>query len=62
MKTIRNSVIVGVSLLSGCAHFDTKHLVHNGFSSSSDKESVRYMPKDFGDSHYTNQTHWDTRY
>ncbi|WP_104748754.1 hypothetical protein [Helicobacter cetorum] len=61
MKIIRNSVIVGVSLLSGCAYFDTKRLVHNGFSSS-EKEKVRYMPEDFGDSYYTNQTHWDTRY
>ncbi|AFI05739.1 hypothetical protein [Helicobacter cetorum] len=60
METIRNSVLIGASLLSGCSYFDSKHFVYN--NQASEQEKVRYTPKDFGDPYYTNHTHWDTRH
>ncbi len=61
MKTIRNSVFIGASLLGGCAsvetYFDALRVacVKNAFI----EKELCYTPKDFGNPYFTNQT--DTR-
>ncbi|WQY61563.1 urease-enhancing factor [Helicobacter pylori] len=61
MKTIRNSVFIGSSLLGGCAsvetYFDTLRVacVKDAFI----EKELCYTPKDFGNPYFTNQT--DTR-
>ncbi|MGL2390877.1 urease-enhancing factor [Helicobacter pylori] len=58
MKTIRNSVFIGASLLSGCAsvetYFDALRVacVKNAVI----EKEVCYTPKDFGSSYFSNQT------
>ncbi|MBH0283274.1 urease-enhancing factor [Helicobacter pylori] len=58
MKTIRNGVVVGVSLLGGCAsvetYFDALRVacVKNAVI----EKEVCYTPKDFGSSYFSNQT------
>ncbi|WQY46087.1 urease-enhancing factor [Helicobacter pylori] len=58
MKTIRNGVVVGVSLLGGCTsvetYFDALRVacVKNAVI---EKEAL-YTPKDFGSSYFSNQT------
>ncbi|MGL2728554.1 urease-enhancing factor [Helicobacter pylori] len=58
MKTIRNSVVVGVSLLGGCTsvetYFDALRVacVKNAVI----EKEVCYTPKDFGSSYFSNQT------
>ncbi|GAA7092342.1 hypothetical protein ID0205_11450 [Helicobacter pylori] len=46
MKTIRNSVFIGVSLLGGCASVETYFDALRVASINIEKE-VRYTPKDF---------------
>ncbi len=49
MKTIRNSVFIGVSLLGGCASVETRFdalRVASVKDAATEKES-RYIPKDF---------------
>ncbi|WP_283448298.1 urease-enhancing factor [Helicobacter pylori] len=61
MKTIRNSVFIGASLLGGCASVETRFdalrvaCIKDAFI----EKELCYMPKDFGNSYFTNQT--DTR-
>ncbi|UOR21748.1 urease-enhancing factor [Helicobacter pylori] len=49
MKTIRNSVFIGVSLLGGCAsvetYFDALRVA--SVKDATIEKKVRYMPKDF---------------
>lgn len=58
MKTIRNSVFIGVSLLGGCTsvetYFDALRVacVKNAVI----EKEVCYTPKDFGSSYFSNQT------
>ncbi|GAA7252701.1 hypothetical protein BD0084_05110 [Helicobacter pylori] len=58
MKTIRNGVVVGVSLLGGCAsvetYFDALRVacVKNAVI----EKEVCYTPKDFSSSYFSNQT------
>ncbi|EJB73083.1 urease-enhancing factor [Helicobacter pylori] len=58
MKTIRNGVVVGVSLLGGCTsvetYFDALRVacVKNAVI----EKEVCYTPKDFGSSYFSNQT------
>ncbi|MCQ2803912.1 urease-enhancing factor [Helicobacter pylori] len=58
MKTIRNGVVVGVSLLGGCTsvetYFDALRVacVKNAVI----EEEAHYTPKDFGSSYFSNQT------
>ncbi len=47
MKTIRNSVFIGASLLGGCASVETRFDALRVASVNIEKE-VRYTPKDFG--------------
>ncbi|WP_187853052.1 urease-enhancing factor [Helicobacter pylori] len=64
MKTIRNGVVVGVSLLGGCASVETRFdalrvaCIKDAFDAFIEKE-LCYTPKDFGNPYFTNQT--DTR-
>ncbi len=66
MKTIRNGVVVGVSLLGGCTSVETRFdalrvaCIKNAFIRKRiiEKE-LCYTPKDFGNPYFTNQT--DTR-
>ncbi|OOQ39523.1 urease-enhancing factor [Helicobacter pylori] len=58
MKTIRNGVVVGVSLLGGCTSVETRFdalRVACIKDTSIEKES-HYMPKDFGSFYFSNQT------
>ncbi|MCQ2881903.1 urease-enhancing factor [Helicobacter pylori] len=58
MKTIRNSVFIGASLLGGCASVETRFdalRVACIKDTSIEKES-HYTPKDFGNPYFTNQT------
>ncbi|WP_131142724.1 urease-enhancing factor [Helicobacter pylori] len=58
MKTIRNSVFIGSSLLGGCAsvetYFDALRVacVKNAVI----EKEVYYTPKDFGSPYFSNQT------
>ncbi len=58
MKTIRNSMFIGASLLGGCAsvgtYFDALRVACVK-DTSIEKES-HYMPKDFGSFYFSNQT------
>ncbi|MGL2653019.1 urease-enhancing factor [Helicobacter pylori] len=61
MKTIRDGVVVGVSLLGGCASVETRFdalrvaCIKDAFI----EKELCYTPKDFGNPYFTNQT--DTR-
>ncbi|MGN8468964.1 urease-enhancing factor [Helicobacter pylori] len=58
MKTIRNSVFIGSSLLGGCASVETRFdalRVAYIKDTSIEKES-HYTPKDFGSPYFSNQT------
>ncbi|GHP69862.1 hypothetical protein VN1196_13070 [Helicobacter pylori] len=56
MKTIRNSVFIGASLLGGCASVETRFDALRVASVNIEKE-VRYTPKDFDSPYYfSNQT------
>ncbi|EJB36421.1 urease-enhancing factor [Helicobacter pylori] len=58
MKTIRNSMFIGASLLGGCASVETRFdalRVACIKDTSIEKES-HYTPKDFGGSYFSNQT------
>ncbi|GHP92376.1 hypothetical protein VN1203_13030 [Helicobacter pylori] len=46
MKTIRNSVFIGASLLGGCTSVETRFDALRVASVNIEKE-VRYTPKDF---------------
>ncbi|PUD62756.1 urease-enhancing factor [Helicobacter pylori] len=58
MKTIRNSVFIGVSLLGGCisveTYFDALHVacVKNAVI----EEEAHHTPKDFDSPYFSNQT------
>ncbi|WP_187916958.1 urease-enhancing factor [Helicobacter pylori] len=58
MKTIRNGVVVGVSLLGGCAsvetYFDALRVAC--VKNTVIEEEAHYTPKDFGSSYFSNQT------
>ncbi|BDA03323.1 hypothetical protein OHP003_05980 [Helicobacter pylori] len=49
MKTIRNSVFIGVSLLGGCASVETRFdsLRVACVKDAATEKEVRYTPKDF---------------
>ncbi|EJB44888.1 urease-enhancing factor [Helicobacter pylori] len=58
MKTIRNGVVVGVSLLGGCASVET---YFDALRVACIKDAViekeaRHTPKDFGSPYFSNQT------
>ncbi|MCQ2899160.1 urease-enhancing factor [Helicobacter pylori] len=58
MKTIRNSMFIGASLLGGCASVETRFdalRVARVKDTSIEKES-HYTPKDFGSFYFSNQT------
>ncbi|GAA6928128.1 hypothetical protein HpVH80_14840 [Helicobacter pylori] len=58
MKTIRNSMFIGASLLGGCTSVETRFdalRVACIKDTSIEKES-HYTPKDFGGSYFSNQT------
>ncbi|RVZ72607.1 urease-enhancing factor [Helicobacter pylori] len=58
MKTIRNSVFIGASLLGGCASVDTRFdalRVACVKDAVIEKES-HHTPKDFGSPYFSNQT------
>ncbi|GAA9063576.1 hypothetical protein Taitung243_13370 [Helicobacter pylori] len=58
MKTIRNSVFIGASLLGGCASVETRFdalRVASVKDAATEKES-RYTPKDFDSPYFSNQT------
>ncbi|WP_104744700.1 urease-enhancing factor [Helicobacter acinonychis] len=64
MKTIRNGVFIGASLLGGCASVETRFdtlRVACIKDASIEKESC-YTPKDFSSPYFTDQTHWDSRF
>ncbi|WP_101020113.1 urease-enhancing factor [Helicobacter pylori] len=58
MKTIRNSVFIGASLLGGCAsvgtHFDALRVAC--IKDAVIEKEVCYTPKDFGSPYFSNQT------
>ncbi len=58
MKTIRNGVVVGVSLLGGCTsvetYFDALRVAC--VKDTVIEKEVCYTPKDFGSSYFSNQT------
>ncbi|MGL2646697.1 urease-enhancing factor [Helicobacter pylori] len=58
MKTIRNSVVVGVSLLGGCTSVETylDALRVACVKNAVIEKEVCYTPKDFGSSYFSNQT------
>ncbi len=60
MKTIRNSMFIGASLLGGCAsvetRFDALRVACIKDAVAVIEKEVRYMPKDFGSSYFSNQT------
>ncbi|GAA7615977.1 urease-enhancing factor [Helicobacter pylori] len=55
MKTIRNSVFIGASLLGGCASVETRFDALHVASVNIEKK-VHYMPKDFDSPYFSNQT------
>ncbi|RKV43232.1 urease-enhancing factor [Helicobacter pylori] len=61
MKTIRNSMFIGASLLGGCASVETRFdalrvaCIKGAFI----EKELCYTPKDFGNPYFSNQT--DTR-
>ncbi len=58
MKTIRNSVFIGSSLLGGCAsvetYFDALRVAC--IKDAVIEKEVCYTPKDFGSFYFSNQT------
>ncbi len=58
MKTIRNSVFIGASLLVGCASVETYFdaLCVASVKDATIEKKVRYMPKDFDSPYRTDQT------
>ncbi|WQS94102.1 urease-enhancing factor [Helicobacter pylori] len=58
MKTIRNSVFIGASLLGGCASVETRFEVLRvacAKDATIEKE-MHYAPKDFDSPYFSNQT------
>ncbi len=55
MKTIRNSVFIGASLLGGCASVETRFDALRVASVNIEKE-VCYTPKDLDSPYFSNQT------
>ncbi len=58
MKTIRNSMFIGASLLGGCASVETRFdalRVAYVTDSTIEKEAL-YTPKDFDSPYFSNQT------
>ncbi len=55
MKTIRNGVVVGVSLLGGCASVETRFdaLRVACVKDAVIEKEVHYTPKDFGGPYHT---------
>ncbi|GAA8090322.1 hypothetical protein Neuguinea78_12550 [Helicobacter pylori] len=55
MKTIRNSVFIGASLLGGCAsvetYFDALHVAY--IKDAVIEKEARYTPKDFANPYHT---------
>ncbi|WP_033619061.1 hypothetical protein [Helicobacter pylori] len=62
MKTIRNGVVVGVSLFGGCASVETRFdaLRVACIKDAVIEKELRYTPKDFSNPYYIDQT--DTRF
>ncbi|WP_033603841.1 hypothetical protein [Helicobacter pylori] len=62
MKTIRNGVVVGVSLFGGCASVETRFdaLRVACVKDAVIEKELRYTPKDFSNPYYIDQT--DTRF
>ncbi len=62
MKTIRNGVVVGVSLFGGCTSVDTRFdaLRVACIKDAVIEKELRYTPKDFSNPYYIDQT--DTRF
>ncbi len=58
MKTIRNSVSIGASLLGGCTSVETYFdaLCVACIKYAVIEKEVCYTPKDFGSSYFSNQT------
>ncbi|GAA8174584.1 urease-enhancing factor [Helicobacter pylori] len=58
MKTIRNSVFIGSSLLGGCASVETRFdaLRVACIKDAVIEKEVCYTPKDFGSPYFSNQT------
>ncbi|MCQ2896091.1 urease-enhancing factor [Helicobacter pylori] len=58
MKTIRNSMFIGASLLGGCTsvgtYFDALRVAC--IKDAVIEKEVHHMPKDFGGSYFSNQT------
>ncbi len=55
MKTIRNSVFIGASLLGGCTSVETYFDALRVASVNIEKE-MHYTPKDFDSPYFSNQT------
>ncbi len=62
MKTIRNGVVVGVSLFGSCASVETRFdaLRVACIKDAVIEKELRYTPKDFSNPYYIDQT--DTRF
>ncbi|WP_187858381.1 urease-enhancing factor [Helicobacter pylori] len=58
MKTIRNSVFIGASLLGGCTSVETRFdsLRVACVKDSTIEKEMHYAPKDFGSPYFSNQT------
>ncbi|WQZ87938.1 urease-enhancing factor [Helicobacter pylori] len=58
MKTIRNSVFIGSSLLGGCASVETRFdaLRVACMKDAVIEKEAHHTPKDFGSSYFSNQT------
>ncbi|MGL2629537.1 urease-enhancing factor [Helicobacter pylori] len=58
MKTIRNSMFIGASLLGGCTSVETRFdaLRVACVKDAVIEKEVRYTPKDFGSFYFSNQT------
>ncbi|MBH0255300.1 urease-enhancing factor [Helicobacter pylori] len=58
MKTIRNSVFIGASLLGGCASVETRFdaLRVACIKDAVIEKEARHTPKDFGSPYFSNQT------
>ncbi len=58
MKTIRNSMFIGASLLGGCAsvgtYFDALRVAC--VKDAVIEKEAHHIPKDFGSSYFSNQT------
>ncbi|WP_120869082.1 urease-enhancing factor [Helicobacter pylori] len=58
MKTIRNSMFIGASLLGGCASVETRFdaLRVAYIKDAVIEKDARHTPKDFDGSYFSNQT------